>query len=172
MKKILITLTLAFSVANSFSQTTWTDKPVQFNPYIGRTDEQLRLQAQANVRNDAIKRQNFINYMNAAMQELNKGNYSGFITNSNYALATGYSNPQVYYYRGIAFENLGEKSNAKKSYKKAYKQGSFKKFEKKKIVYHRLKHSRLFVYEKIYPYSFSACICDEYLFARLTILYR
>lgn len=125
MKKTLIILTLVLSVANSFSQTTWLDKPVQFNPYVGRTDEQLRMQAQANVRNDAIKRQNFINYMNAAMQELNNNNYSGFITYSNYALATGYSSPQVYYYRGIAFEHLGEKRNAKKSYKKAYKQGVY-----------------------------------------------
>lgn len=125
MKKILITLTLIFCVVNSFSQTTWTDKPVQFNPYVGRTDAQLRLQAQANVMNDNIKRQNFINYMNTAIQEFNKGNYSGFITYSNYALATGYSNPQVYYHRGIAFEHLGEKRNAKKNYKKAYKQGVY-----------------------------------------------
>lgn len=137
MKNVFISLPLIFCFINAFSQTTWTDKPVQFNPYVGRTDQQLRQQAQANVINNETKRQAFIDYMNSAMLELNKGNYSGFITYSNYALETGYTQPQVYYYRGISFEHLGDKKNANKSYKKAYKQGVYEAKEALKNLKHK-----------------------------------
>ena len=125
MKKLLV-VCIAFVFINTVNaQTSWTDQPKKFNPYIGPSDRDLQLQAKSNAINNAVDLQHFKYYMSIAMQELNKQNYAGFISYSNAALSTGYSSPQVYYYRGIAFEQLGEKKDAKKSYKIAYKQGVY-----------------------------------------------
>src|SRR5688572_13627320 len=71
----------------------------QFNPYIGRSNEELRMQAYVNARNKATNRAKFQQYMTKANEEFNKDNYSGYITYSNYALKTGFSYPELFYYR-------------------------------------------------------------------------
>jgi hypothetical protein len=107
-----------------YCQTNFLTKPYGYNPYVTQIPNP-QLQAYINANNKGIGRQSFMNYMNYAVEQYNHGNYSGFITQSTYALETGYSYPELYYYRGVAFEQLGNKRSAKKNYKKAYKQGVY-----------------------------------------------
>jgi hypothetical protein len=119
MKTTTLFIILLTITAKSYSQA------IQFNPYIGRSREDIIIQGYVNARNNEIKREQFDRFMKNAELEFNRGNYSGFITATNYALQTGYSFPELYYYRGIAYENLRDFKQSKSNYKLAKKKGVY-----------------------------------------------
>jgi len=83
--------------------------------------QQAELQAQ---RREAA-RQHFIYYQDLAYKALSKRNKVEFINLSNKALSNGWGwhNSKLYYDRGIAYRDLGNKKQAKKELKKARKKG-------------------------------------------------
>ena len=73
-------------------------------------------------RNEAARKA-FVYYQDLAYQSLNRGNKFEFITLSNTALSYGWHNSKLYYDRGLAYRDLGNKKQAKKELKKSKKSG-------------------------------------------------
>ncbi|EHO68660.1 hypothetical protein [Segatella maculosa] len=87
--------------------------------------EQLMLQAQAQAVDRAYREKMFNEYLYEAYRALGKGDKSGFITYSNYALNTGFYTEKLYYDRGQVFQSFGDYKSAKKEYKKAKSKGYY-----------------------------------------------
>lgn len=87
--------------------------------------EEILLSAQAQAIDNAYRQRKFEEYQDEAYRALNRGDRSGFLTYSSYALNTGWYNAKLYYDRGQAFQYFGDYKNAKKEYKKAKKKGYY-----------------------------------------------
>lgn len=104
------------SAQNGYSiLITPTYKPRSFNEML--IDTYIAAHAQA------VNRQRFQQYAEAAYNALAQGNDERFIQYSTYALRTGFYSTQLYYDRGRVFENYGYYKYAKKSYKYASRTG-------------------------------------------------
>ncbi len=68
----------------------------------------------------------FNEYRDLAYEALERGDKYSFIDYTNYALATDYYTKEMYYDRGVVFQELGDFKQAKKNYKKALKVGCYK----------------------------------------------
>ena len=71
----------------------------------------------------ARRYENYIHYGDLAVEACAKKQWSGTIYYVNEALGTGYYNGILYYFRGMAYENIGNISAAEKDYKMAKKLG-------------------------------------------------
>ncbi len=68
----------------------------------------------------------FNEYRDLAYEALANGYKYLFIKYTDEALSTDYYIPQMYYDRGVVFQELGDYKQAKKNYKKAIKVGYYK----------------------------------------------
>lgn len=123
LKPILnIRMLLLALIVISISQTGTSQIVIdsKFKPF---SYEELMMQAQAEAAYNAQMKQRFQQYQDEAYRRYNKQDWYGFLTNSNYALETGWYNSQLYYDRGVVYERLNNFKQAKKEYKKAKKNG-------------------------------------------------
>lgn len=107
--------------------------------------EELCIQAAMEAEYNQRQKERFEYFQNKAYECYNKQDWYGFLTNSNYALETGWYNAKLYYDRGVVFERLNNFKEAKKNYKKAKKKGyayaedAIKSLKQKEKEYKRLR---------------------------------
>ncbi|WP_288919559.1 hypothetical protein [uncultured Prevotella sp.] len=91
-------------------------------PFILYSQNAERRREMREEREDPAKQQ-FSNYSDKANDCFGRCDFEGFIHYSSLALKTGWYNSDLYYKRGIAFEQLNDFKHAKKEYEKAVKYG-------------------------------------------------
>lgn len=113
---------------NLFSQGRY-DKyyPIQFN-YPQPTQEDLERRALVKYLEEQERKEAFSNAITSAFESYNLGNYSNCLYYTDVALRNGY-NHDLYYIRGMAYYQLGDKYNAKRTLKKAQRKGSYRATE-------------------------------------------
>lgn len=120
--KALILTVMTLMVSVGYAQKYNYVIPNSFQPL---SYDELLLSARAEAYRQQKAGKLFEEYQDKAYQCYNKGDYSGFIFYSEYALNTGWYSSKLYYDRGVVFEKYHEYRKAKKEYKKAIKSGYY-----------------------------------------------
>lgn len=131
MKKLIILLLCIMASTGSYAQkynfvSDYTYKPYSFEEMIlpfmlyAQNSERMR---QIQEQREKEAEQRFDEYTAKAYECFNAKDYQGFIYYSSIALDTGWYRTEMYYHRGIAFEELHDYKQAKKQYKIALSYG-------------------------------------------------
>lgn len=122
MNKVVITIVLICSIAVSskaqiYAGDSWAPLPTRDLYDTGVMSMHLRALAET----ASIRRENYFRYSDMAVEAYRTHNWNNVIYYVNQALSTYYYSGGLYYMRGYAYEQLGNRRAAKKDYKMGVK---------------------------------------------------
>ncbi|MBQ7422483.1 MAG: hypothetical protein IJV27_10135 [Prevotella sp.] len=125
MKKKLLFLAMVCFIGKSTHAQSYSDDwsvslPTPDLYDTGTMNAYIGAMAQTSAQRQQLFRQN----LDWALEAYENQQWSLMIRYLNNALDTGYWFEEIYYYRGVAYEQLGDLSSAKKDYKTAKRKGS------------------------------------------------
>ncbi len=120
MRKYLLTILTTFLTSIACAQNF---EYVVDSSYEPLSKEAIALQAISEVYHQKVMERRFDEYKGKAYDCYNKGDFRGFIYYSDCALNTGWYSAELYYDRGVAYEELHDYRKAKREYRRALKKG-------------------------------------------------